>query len=35
VAQGPPQELVAPREAGHTAQVLRIFLRDRGPAAQA
>jgi excinuclease ABC subunit A len=29
VAQGPPHALIAPRESGHTAQVLRSFLRDR------
>ena len=29
VAQGPPDALTAPRESGHTAQVLRSFLRDR------
>jgi excinuclease ABC subunit A len=34
VAQGPPQALIEPREAGHTAQVLRTFLRDRRSAAQ-
>jgi excinuclease ABC subunit A len=35
VAQGPPEALVAPREAGHTAEVLRSFLRDRRSAASA
>jgi excinuclease ABC subunit A len=34
VAQGPPHALIAPRESGHTAQVLRSFLRDRRSAAQ-
>jgi excinuclease ABC subunit A len=29
VAQGPPHALIAPRESGHTAQVLRNFLKDR------
>jgi excinuclease ABC subunit A len=29
VAQGPPEALAAPREAGHTAKVLRSFLQDR------
>jgi len=29
VAQGPPAEMVAPREAGHTAIALRSFLKDR------
>ena len=29
VAQGPPEELAAPRETGHTAKVLRSFLKER------
>jgi excinuclease ABC subunit A len=29
VAQGPPEALVAPRQGGHTAKVLRSFLKDR------
>jgi len=29
VAQGPPEELAAPREKGHTARVLRSFLKER------
>jgi excinuclease ABC subunit A len=33
VAQGPPEALVAPGEAGHTAEVLRSFLKDRRSAA--
>jgi excinuclease ABC subunit A len=33
VAQGPPDALTAPRETGHTAEVLRSFLKDRRAAA--
>jgi excinuclease ABC subunit A len=33
VAQGPPEALVAPRQPGHTANVLRNFLKDRRLAA--
>jgi excinuclease ABC subunit A len=33
VAQGPPEALAAPRETGHTAKVLRNFLKDRRAAA--
>jgi len=33
VAQGSPEALVAPRETGHTAKVLRNFLKDRRLAA--
>jgi excinuclease ABC subunit A len=35
VAQGSPEALIAPRETGHTAKVLRNFMRDRRSAAAA
>jgi excinuclease ABC subunit A len=34
VAQGPPDAFAAPGEAGHTASVLRRFLKDRRSEAQ-